>query len=164
MTLTAAAGLPQLVTRGSNADEGMRELWAMGCAQARRKHRGKLLAHRVVIKDGDDDNCAFVGYDDLIIADLCKRILIKSPKASAAAGESSAAPSTVPSTSVSAEGAAASPLGGLDAGSSAAGDGQGSTPASAPPPVTLGGAGVEPPRRDSLDLFSLSFTGRLNLL
>lgn len=111
MALTAAAGLPQLVTRGSNADEGMRKLWAMYCAQARLflKSRGKQLVHRLRIKDGDDDGCVSVGYDVNVIEDLRKRILITAK--TAAADASSAGPSTSPG----AGGTAASPLGGLSA-------------------------------------------------
>lgn len=153
MALTSAAGLPQLVTRGSNADEGMRKLWAMDSAQARRflKNRGKELMHRLRIKDGDDDQCVSVGYDDQTIEDLRKRILIKSKK-TPSAGESPAVPPAPPG----AEGTAASALGGHTAESSAAGDAQGATPASEPPPATVGGAAVEPQTLKDLNLFDLS--------
>lgn len=147
MALTAAAGLPQLVTRGSNADEGMRKLWAMDSAQARRflKARGQTLSHRVLIKDGNDDQCVSLGYDEAVIKDLRKRILITSKPAT------SAQPSTLPG----ADDSATLTLGGLTVDSSAGGT-PGGAPASELPADTPGGAAVERQGLNTLDLFDIS--------
>lgn len=48
------AGLPKLTDRFSNADEGMRKLWAIDCfVAARDNNKGSRSFHRLLIVDGD---------------------------------------------------------------------------------------------------------------
>lgn len=186
MELTAVAGLPQLVKRGTNADEGMRKLWAVDCLQAAEfmAVHGSNLYRRVVITDGNDPERASVGgYDVEVVKELRGRILLRSaPGASSDAGASAAATRDVPDTEPVAlvegvpapsgllAGAAASPapVGAADLSASASprgpaagmvGDGGA---AGTPAPVLLAADGVqlgqpEPRGEDSLDMSALSF-------
>lgn len=175
MELTAVAGLPQLVKRGSNADEGMRKLWAVDCLQAAEfmaKHKDELFL-RVVITDGKDPKRAEVGgYDLDVVKELRSRILVRAvPIASRVVGEgagpaAASGPSvsnpiaTVGGAPVASEPAVAPPAAqepseaaGPEAGSVA---GLAAPAAESDPPVTPGAHGPPLSRASALDLFSLS--------
>ncbi|KAK1869795.1 hypothetical protein I4F81_012261 [Pyropia yezoensis] len=117
-----------------------------GRRQGRRRGAARGRAQRSVTQPSrNDDQCVSLGYDEAVIKDLRKRILITSKPAT------SAQPSTLPG----ADDSATLTLGGLTVDSSAGGT-PGGAPASELPADTPGGAAVERQGLNTLDLFDLS--------